>query len=862
MSQNDWQFNVNEGYGNATPPEGTSILHSSLADPIPVSGSPEDRCRRWQFWANGNGNTGCFIRTKKTEFVNVEDTKAISVRAWVRSQNDGNRNAYTGIVIKATSDSWSPGGYTYDLRPSNGTFNLEGAEYSPPTGLSVQSNKWYHLRLDVVPIKHRGAVIMDHLKAFVEINGEWVFVAEKYTEATDGDFISWTGTKYNGVRHYYNSYYTTSYFYVDKIKMYLQDVDDRLEKLSLSLTNNVSTGSNVTADGLISVSGVETGADVYYSLDSYNWQEQLPAFETGLDTVYAIQIADSGKTSNPSKLDFLYVPEGPEFSSAATSSVYQGAGSDFLIYRAEASSVTEFSYDLKQVDDYADFSISSSSGLVYANNNLDYATKNSYNFTVTATDLAGNTTEKPVLLNVIEEDEHYYGTSLILKMDSDFGDSSVHQHTVTLIGNSTTSSTESKYGGTSGYFDGSDTLLIPADSNFQFGTQDFTFECWIYGGQQADVVSILDMRPQGQSGAYPTLYFTPTDDVLHFLAGSGGVIEATVSIFDSAWHHIAVSRNENSTKLFVDGSQVGSTIVDNNVYSSGANIAIMGTSYHNPPIGNSFEGYIDDVRITKGVARYTEDFAPPGPVPTIGPSEIVTEDLQLHLDASDTNSYSGTGTTWYDLSGNGNDGQISGSTYVSSSGGVFEFDGVNDGIIVSSNHLYQTGDEISVEAWINADDINDEEFQAFFTIGGVPSILRDRMFQMRVARYGGTPGHIDVLYRNSDNTTWQILKTTNTPIANNTWYHVVSTYTYGNGSSWKIYLNGVAQSTTFHSGNGNADPIQPADQSIYIGLGEDGGGSGEGWLGKIGKVSLYHKTLTAAEVLQNFEVTKSRFGLT
>ena len=311
MSQNDWQFNVNEGYGNATPPEGTSILHSSLADPIPVSGSSEDRCRRWQFWANGNGNTGCFIRTKKTEFVNVEDTKAISVRAWVRSQNDGNRNAYTGIQIKATSDSWGPTSYNFDLRPSHNYFELYGTVLSSSTGLTVQLNKWYHIRLDVIPIKHNNTIIMDYIKAFVEINSEWILVGEKYIEVIDSNFISWTGIRYNGVRYYYNSYYTTSYFYVDKIKMYLEEVADRPEKISIGLLNDTgdSNSDNITSDPTLTItSTTESGSVVQYSSDGYNWQAGVPTAVSGSNSVYARQVGADGKTSNVTRFDFTYTP--------------------------------------------------------------------------------------------------------------------------------------------------------------------------------------------------------------------------------------------------------------------------------------------------------------------------------------------------------------------------------------------------------------------------------------------------------------------------------------------------------------------------------------------------------------------------
>ena len=247
-----------------------------------------------------------------------------------------------------------------------------------------------------------------------------------------------------------------------------------------------------------------------------------------------------------------------------------------------------------------------------------------------------------------------------------------------------------------------------------------------------------------------------------------------------------------------------------------------------------------------------------------GPN-IVEDGLVLALDAGNTQSYPGSGTAWTDLIGSINGTLTNGPTYSSANGGYFTFDGTNDGAKVPRTHLYQTGDEISVEAWINADNINDQTYQAFFTIGGVAATDRDRSFQMRVSNYSSTPGYIDAVYRNSANTAWQIIRTSNPVIANNTWYHVVSTYTYGTGSSWKIYINGVEQSVTFSTGDGDAAPIQPADPSIYIGLGEDGRptfntGSGEEWLGKIGKVSLYHKTLTAAEVKQNFNALRGRYA--
>lgn len=192
--------------------------------------------------------------------------------------------------------------------------------------------------------------------------------------------------------------------------------------------------------------------------------------------------------------------------------------------------------------------------------------------------------------------------------------------------------------------------------------------------------------------------------------------------------------------------------------------------------------------------------------------------------------------------------------------GIFEFDGVDDYLKIDSNNkfLFNTGDSISIECWVNCSDISSNTYQAFFTIGGSVDVLRDRMIQMRISQYTQY-GYVDMLHRDSNNTQWQILKTSSPIIQNNNWYHIVGTLTYGTGSTWIIYVNGVEISTTYHSGDGNTNPIQPSDVSLYIGAGEDG--SGEYINGKVAMIKLYNRALTPQEVKQNYNATKSRFGL-
>ena len=79
---------------------------------------------------------------------------------------------------------------------------------------------------------------------------------------------------------------------------------------------------------------------------------------------------------------------------------------------------------------------------------------------------------------------------------------------------------------------------------------------------------------------------------------------------NNTWHHIALSRSGTSTRLFLDGVQVGSTYTDSNNYLVGASRPIFGASGFNTADVN-YLGYIDDFRITRGYARYTSTFTPP-----------------------------------------------------------------------------------------------------------------------------------------------------------------------------------------------------------------------------------------------------------
>lgn len=186
---------------------------------------------------------------------------------------------------------------------------------------------------------------------------------------------------------------------------------------------------------------------------------------------------------------------------------------------------------------------------------------------------------------------------------------------VETIGDAKVSTAVSKFGGTSMYFDGtgdyiltSSTITNPAAA---FSTGDFTIEFWFYALSNASTMQLFDTRPSGTATTSQYVAITYLSGSLnYYTAGlnpaiSGGVVSA------NAWHHVAVTRSGTSTRLFVDGAQVGSTYTDSQNYLGGINRPIIGCDGNS--VGTSlFNGYIDDLRITKGRARYTAAFTPPG----------------------------------------------------------------------------------------------------------------------------------------------------------------------------------------------------------------------------------------------------------
>jgi hypothetical protein len=171
------------------------------------------------------------------------------------------------------------------------------------------------------------------------------------------------------------------------------------------------------------------------------------------------------------------------------------------------------------------------------------------------------------------------------------------------VGNAQISTAQSKFGGSSMYFDGTgDYLTTPFSPLTQFGTGDFTIEFWLYRTGGSVYQTILDTRSSGTASPWAVLLNSSNQP--YILIASD--ITSSIAVASATWTHIAICRASGTLRIFNDGV----------VGYSGANSTSMmptGPLRIGKTIDNVYDlnGYIDDLRVTKGYARYTTTFTPP-----------------------------------------------------------------------------------------------------------------------------------------------------------------------------------------------------------------------------------------------------------
>jgi hypothetical protein len=211
--------------------------------------------------------------------------------------------------------------------------------------------------------------------------------------------------------------------------------------------------------------------------------------------------------------------------------------------------------------------------------------------------------------------------------------------------------------------------------------------------------------------------------------------------------------------------------------------------------------------------------------------EIVNNGLVVHLDAANLRSYPGSGTAFADLSGNRNNFVIgNGASYSANNNGSILYDGVND-FCVSTTTLSISASVVTASCWVKV--AAHGNYHNFIANNWVNNGWL--LFSVASGWYfgvGRTNSQFNAIVAHNNSTAWT---------------HLTGTY---DGTSVKLYVNGVLGNTVSLAG-------ATLDVGYVIGIG--GGGRPSAY--NIANTLLYNRALTAAEVSQNFEATRGRFGI-
>jgi hypothetical protein len=211
-------------------------------------------------------------------------------------------------------------------------------------------------------------------------------------------------------------------------------------------------------------------------------------------------------------------------------------------------------------------------------------------------------------LRVGSGDSYYAYTSLLLHMDgtngsTTFTDSSSNARTVTANGNAQISTAQSKFGGASALFDGAGDYLDTSVLASPTGSESFTIEAWIYPTAVTGQDRVI-FETRGGSGF---VFFINTSGYLQvFDSVVGSVLTASnVLLIANTWQYIALSKIGSTAYYFVNGISAGTYTLASHATATNCRIGARNDA------AAAFVGYIDELRITKGVARYTANFTPP-----------------------------------------------------------------------------------------------------------------------------------------------------------------------------------------------------------------------------------------------------------
>jgi hypothetical protein len=394
-------------------------------------------------------------------------------------------------------------------------------------------------------------------------------------------------------------------------------------------------------------------------------------------------------------------------------------------------------------------------------------------------------------------DPYFTNVSLLLKADGAndstiFTDLSSNNIGLTANGNAKISTSQSKFGGSSAYFDGTDDYITSVSSSaFNFGTGDFTYEWWFKSSATNAYCAMLTRPYDGAGGIFislngssgdgrPEIYWKEYTNALFFKSSLSAKN-------DNQWHHFAFTRAGTTCYMFIDG-EIAAT--KSSVSTSvGTSEIIIGTDTIYGSGSRAFSGYIDDVRITKGVARYTAAFTPPTesfPDIALGADRYFSK-TSLLLKADGAND----STIFTDLSSNNlsitanNDAKISTTEFKFGGSSAF-FDGTGDYLSIPGDAAFNfSNGNFTVEFWYKKNGTPQSYGRIFQTRNGDWHSSISIFFDL-------TTDNLK-LYCSINGSSWPISNISVGTVSASEWRHYA---VVRNGNTVKCYQNGVEQSSS------------------------------------------------------------------
>ena len=424
-------------------------------------------------------------------------------------------------------------------------------------------------------------------------------------------------------------------------------------------------------------------------------------------------------------------------------------------------------------------------------------------------------------------------------------------------------------------------------------TSNISLSAWVFRNSSGKYDCIIGKDNYASNNGYSLWIYN--DDKLTLRFGNSRIYKSIASIPSGVWVHLAGTFDGTNARLYINGTLDSSYPASSP--SSNNGLLYLGTPQD--AIGNvsyNFSGVLDDIRIwnitlsqsdiqtsmnselagteTGLVAYYpfnqgiaagnntsinnvidktpnalngvlnnfartgtTSNFVVGKVVNLITVPRVISNGLQLHYDASNPTSYPGTGSTWYDLSGNNRNGTLVNNSGFNSAvaGGVLTFNGTNQYI----NTTYIPSPTCTISIWfynnLNYSDWNRGIFSTF-ALGNYNG------FYMGTSSVGSFNPSLNIWYNGNS-----ALYSISSVMTINRWYNI--TVTSGSGTI-SIYLNGVLKNTI--SGSTNHADVLNIGRTRF---------DNNYWSGYIGNTMVYDRVLSAAEVTQNFDTLKTNFGL-